>query len=70
MEWRFLTKNINKNSNISSIILGKALKYVKIQESLRSENLAEYYLCKGMFLFIFLLTERYWTNTTENKSLK
>ena len=33
-----------------SVNLGKTLEYPKIQESLRSENLTEYYLCKGVFL--------------------
>ena len=33
--------------------LGKNLEYLKTQESLRSENLTEYYLCKGIFLYVF-----------------
>ena len=35
---------------MTSIKLGKTLEYLKIQESLRSENLIEYYLCERIFL--------------------
>ena len=35
--------------------LEKTLEYLKIQESFRSENLTEFSLCKGIFLFVFLL---------------
>ena len=38
---------------MTPVNLGKNLKYLKTQESLRSENLAEYYLCKGIFLYVF-----------------
>ena len=33
----------------------KTLKYLKIQESLGSENLTEYYLCKSIFYMFFSL---------------
>ena len=42
---------------MASVNLEKALKYFKIQESLRSEK---YYLCKGIFLYVFLYPERYY----------
>ena len=35
--------------------LEKTLEYLKIQESFRSENLTEFSLCKGIFLYVFLL---------------
>ena len=41
---------------MTSINLEKTLEYPKIQESLRSENLTEYYLCKGMFFLCFSLS--------------
>ena len=34
---------------MTSVNLGKPLKYIKIQENLRCENVADYYLCKGAF---------------------
>ena len=34
---------------MTSVNLEKNLEYFKIQESLRSENLTKYYLCKGIF---------------------
>ena len=40
--------------DVTSINLGKTLAFLKIQESLRSENLTEYYLCKGIFFMLFL----------------
>ena len=43
--------------------LEETLYYNKIQESLRSKNLTEYYLCKGIFLYVFLYPERYYTRT-------
>ena len=42
---------------MASVNLEKALKHFKIQESLRSEK---YYLCKGIFLYVFLYPERYY----------
>ena len=33
--------------------LEKTSEYLKIQERLRSENLTEYYLPKGIFLYVF-----------------
>ena len=41
---------------MTSVNLEKTLEYPKIQESLRPENLTEYYLCKGMFFFMFFST--------------
>ena len=35
---------------MTSVSLGKTLDYLKIQESIWSENLTEYYLYKGIFL--------------------
>ena len=46
-----------------SVILGKTLEYLKIRESLLSENLTEHYLCEGIFLNVFLYPERYYANT-------
>ena len=43
--------------------LEETLYYNNIQESLRSKNLAEYYLRKGIFLYVFLYPERYYTRT-------
>ena len=37
-------------------------KTLKIQESLKSENLTEHYLCKGIFLYLFVYPERYYTS--------
>ena len=48
---------------MTSVNLEKFLEYLKIQKSLRSENLTKYYLCKGIFLYVFLDPERYHTNT-------
>ena len=42
---------------VTSVNLGKTFEYLKIQESIRSENLTEYYLCKGIFLYVFLYPE-------------
>ena len=47
---------------MTSVNLEKTLEYLKIQESLRSENLTEYYLCKGIFLYVFLYPERYYAS--------
>ena len=38
---------------MTSVKLEETLKYFEIQESLRPENLTKYYLCKGIFLYIF-----------------
>ena len=46
---------------MTPVNLEKNIEYLKIQESWRSENLTEYY--KGIFLYIFLSSERYYTNT-------
>ena len=43
-------KNIEK-CDVS--LLRKTSKYLHIQESLRYENSTEYYLCKGIFLYVF-----------------
>ena len=34
---------------MTSVSLGKTLKYLTVQENLRSENLTEYYSGKGIF---------------------
>ena len=34
---------------MTSVNLGKTLKYLTVQENLRSENLTEYYSGKGIF---------------------
>ena len=47
---------------MTSVNLEKTLEYLKIQESLRSENLTEYCLSKGIFLYVFLYPERYYTS--------
>ena len=49
--------------DVCQLNLEKTLEYFKIQESLRSENLTKYYLCKGIFLYIFLYPEKYYTKT-------
>ena len=54
---------------MTSVNLEKTFDYFKIQESLQPKNLTEYYLCKGIFLYVFLYPERYYTSTKENKSL-
>ena len=50
---------------MTSANLGKILEYLKIQENLLSKNLTKYYLCKGMFLYVFLYPERYKHNVKE-----
>ena len=40
---------------MTSVNLEKTFEYLKIQESLRSENITKYYLCKGLFLCFSLL---------------
>ena len=47
---------------MTSVNLEKTLEYFKIQDSLPSENLTMYYLCKGIF-YVFLYPERYYTST-------
>ena len=47
-----------------------------IQRSLQYENFTKYYLCKGIFLYIFLYPERYYQaksaelSKNHNKSMK
>ena len=48
---------------MTSVNLGNTLEYHKIQESLRSENFTDYYLCYRIFLYFFLDPKRYYTNT-------
>ena len=50
---------------MTSANLGKILEYLKIQENLLSKNFTKYYLCKGMFLYVFLYPERYKHNVKE-----
>ena len=40
--------------DMTSVNIAKILEYLKIKESLRSEDLTEYYLCEGIFLYIFV----------------
>ena len=68
MERQFLTKKFNVAKRRPST-QKKPLEYVKIKETLQSENRTEYYLCKGMFLYVVLYPERYYTSTKQNKSL-
>ena len=44
---------------MTSVNLEKTLEYLNIQENLPSENHTEYYLCKGIFLHVFLYPERH-----------
>ena len=53
----FDKKKYLEKRDMASVNLEKALKYFKIQESLRSEK---YYLCKRIFLYVFLYPERYY----------
>ena len=39
---------------MTSVNIAKILEYLKIKESLRSEDLTEYYLWEGIFLYIFV----------------
>ena len=39
MQKQFLTKKYFEESDMTSVNLGKSLEYLRIQESLRSENL-------------------------------
>ena len=48
-----------------TVNLGKILEYLKIQESLRSNILTDYYLCKGIFLYVFLYPKRYHKSTNK-----
>ena len=48
---------------MTPVNLGKTLEYLKVQKSLPTESLPEYYLCKGIFLYVFFYPERYYTRT-------
>ena len=48
---------------IASVNLEKTVEYLKIQGGWQSENLAEFYLCNEIFLYVFLCLERYYTDT-------
>ena len=65
MKRKFLIKKkkIEKYS-MASVNLGKNLEYLNIQEILRSEYLTEYCLCKGIFLYVFLYPEKYYTSSS------
>ena len=63
MKRQFLIKKKFEKCNMTSVNLGKTLEYLKTQESLRSENVTKYYLCKGISLYVFLYPERHYTNT-------
>ena len=56
----FHNKTQFEKCDMTSVNLEEILKYLKIKESLRSENLANYYLCKGIFLFVFIYPEIYY----------
>ena len=43
--------------------LEKTLECLKIKESVRSEIHTKYYLCREIFLSVFLYPERYYRNT-------
>ena len=45
---------------MTSVNLEKIDKHFKIKESLRSKNLTNYYLRKGIFLYVFLYPGRYY----------
>ena len=50
MKREFLVKKKQfEKCDMTSVKLEKTLEYLKIKESLRSENLTEYHLCKGIF---------------------
>ena len=55
--------NSIEKCDMTSINLEKTLEYFKIQKRLRSEILTKYYLCKGIFLCVFLCHERYYIST-------
>ena len=48
-----VTKKLFEKSDMTSINSEKTLDYLKIQENLRSGNLTEFYLYKGIFLCFF-----------------
>ena len=53
MKRHFLIKKQSGKSDMTSVNLEKFLEYLRIQKSLRSENLTKYYLCKGIFYMFF-----------------
>ena len=55
----FDNKNNFKKCKTTSVDLEKTFKYLKIPESLRLENFTEQYLCKGLFLHVFLQPKRF-----------
>ena len=58
MKILFLTKN-NDMCDMMYVNLKKAIEYLKILESLRSENLTEYHLCTVTeYLYIFSLPRK------------
>ena len=54
MKRQFLPKKSFEKCDVTSVNLEKTLEYLKIQESLPSENLTEYYLRKRIFFHVFL----------------
>ena len=59
-----------KKCKLRHNIRQKFLEYFKIQEGLPSENLTEYYLYKGIWLSVFVYSERYYYISAKlNKSL-
>ena len=56
-------KKNNLKSATGHVNFEKNLEYFKIQGRLRTKNFRKYYLCKGIFLYVFLYPERYYTST-------
>ena len=48
---------------MTSIKLEKNLEYRNLQESIRYENLTEYYLCKEISLYVLLYYEQHYAST-------
>ena len=48
---------------MTSANLEKIVEYPTIEENLRYENLTEYYLCKGIFLYVFFYPVKHYTRT-------
>ena len=58
-----VSENVIYRTLYSDCFWKKNLKYLEIQEGLRSENRTKYYLCKGICVYIFSNPERYITST-------
>ena len=55
----FWQKELFEKFDIMSGNLGKTIEYLKIQKVYSLKNLKLFYLCKIIFLFVFLYPERY-----------